>query len=88
MSKKKNYIIAGVAVVVIAGAAYLSFGGQGKTESKTVTIGVMAGSKAEDEIWASTIKTAKDKYGITLKTKKSCCRKSIGSMRKKSLHTC
>lgn len=60
MSKKKNYIIAGV--VVIAGAAYLSFGGQGKTESKTVTIGVMAGSKAEDEIWASTIKTAKDKY--------------------------
>ncbi|MCT3044737.1 MetQ/NlpA family ABC transporter substrate-binding protein [Leuconostoc mesenteroides] len=70
MSKKKNYIIAGVAVVVIAGAAYLSFSGQGKTESKTVTIGVMAGSKAEDEIWASTIKTAKDKYGITLKTKK------------------
>ena len=40
-----------------------------KNESKTVTIGVMAGSKAEDEIWASTIKTAKNKYS-TLKTKK------------------
>ncbi|ADG41060.1 MULTISPECIES: MetQ/NlpA family ABC transporter substrate-binding protein [Leuconostoc] len=71
MSKKTNWIIAGVAVVVIAAGAYTIFGHQGnKSADKTVTIGVMAGDKNEDEIWKSVIKTAKDKYGITLKTKK------------------
>ena len=71
MSKKTNWIIGGVAVVVIAAGAYFGFSGHGnKAESKTVTIGVMAGDKNEDEIWKSVIKTAKDKYGITLKTKK------------------
>lgn len=71
MSKKTNWIIAGVAVVVIAAGAYTIFGHQGnKAADKTVTIGVMAGDKNEDEIWKSVIKTAKDKYGITLKTKK------------------
>ncbi|MGX7051195.1 MetQ/NlpA family ABC transporter substrate-binding protein [Leuconostoc palmae] len=71
MSKKTNWIIGGVAVVVIAASAYFSFGGgQTKSADKTVTIGVIAGDKNEDEIWKSVAETAKDKYGITLKTKK------------------
>ena len=70
MSKKTNWIIGGI-VVVIAAGAYLTFGHQSnKYSEKTVTIGVMAGDKNEDEIWKSVSKTAKDKYGITLKTKK------------------
>ena len=69
--RKKNWLIGGIIVVVIAVAAYFSFGGHGSQKAnKTVTIGVMAGDKNEDEIWKSVIKTAKDKYGITLKTKK------------------
>lgn len=69
--RKKNWLIGGIIVVVIAVAAYFSFGGHGSQKAnKTVTIGVMAGDKNEDEIWKSVIQTAKDKYGITLKTKK------------------
>lgn len=71
MSQKKNWIIGGVAVAAIAVGAYFSFGGHNKeTANKTVTIGVMAGDKNEDEIWQSVKETAKKKYGITLKTKK------------------
>lgn len=71
MSQKKNWIIGGVAVAAIAVGAYFSFGGHSKeTANKTVTIGVMAGDKNEDEIWRSVKETAKKKYGITLKTKK------------------
>ncbi|MBZ5955439.1 MetQ/NlpA family ABC transporter substrate-binding protein [Leuconostoc gasicomitatum] len=70
MSKKTNWIIGGI-VIVIAAGAYLTFGHHSnKSSAKTVTIGVMAGDKNEDEIWKSVSKTAKDKYGITLKTKK------------------
>jgi len=69
MSKKTNWIIGGIAVVIVAGAIY-TFGHGSKSQPKTVTIGVMAGSKEEDQIWDAAIKTAKDKYGITLKTKK------------------
>lgn len=69
--RKKNWLIGGIIIVVIAVAAYFSFGGHGSQKAnKTVTIGVMAGDKNEDEIWKSVIQTAKDKYGITLKTKK------------------
>ena len=70
MSKKTNWIIGGI-VIVIAAGAYLTCGHHSnKSSAKTVTIGVMAGDKNEDEIWKSVSKTAKDKYGITLKTKK------------------
>lgn len=71
MSKKANWIVVSVAIAIIATGAHHIFGHQGnKTSDKTVTIGVMAGDKNEDEIWKSVIKTAKDEYGITLKTKK------------------
>lgn len=71
MSQKKNWIIGGVAVAVVAVGAYFSFGGHSKqATNKTVTIGVMAGDKNEDEIWQSVSETAKKQYGITLKTKK------------------
>lgn len=56
-------------MIVIAGAAYASFGQHSKTSSKTVTIGIMSGSKQDQAIWNTVKKTAKDKYGITIKFK-------------------
>lgn len=69
MSKKTKWLIGGAAVIVIAGAAYASFGQHSKTSSKTVTIGIMSGSKQDQAIWNTVKKTAKDKYGITIKFK-------------------
>lgn len=68
---KKTGTITGIVIALIAGAAYISFAPNGQSaDSKTVTVGVMSGSKEEDKIWDSVTKTAKDKYGITIKTKK------------------
>ncbi|MGY3743238.1 MetQ/NlpA family ABC transporter substrate-binding protein [Leuconostoc inhae] len=71
MSKLKNWVIGGVAVVVIGGIAYATFGHKSATKSdnKTVTVGIMSGSKQDTAIWDSVSKTAKNKYGITLKFK-------------------
>ena len=69
MSKTTKWLVGGVAVVAIAGIAYASFGQKAKTNSKTVTIGIMSGSKQDAKIWDTVKKTAKDKYGITLKFK-------------------
>ena len=40
-----------------------------QNQAKTVTVGIVGESKAEAAIWKSIAKTAKEKYGITLKTK-------------------
>ncbi|GAO99794.1 MetQ/NlpA family ABC transporter substrate-binding protein [Fructobacillus ficulneus] len=69
MSAKKT-IIGIVAVAAIAGIGYLSFFNHGSKDDTVVKVGVMNGDKAEDQIWASVAKTAKDKYGITVKTVK------------------
>lgn len=73
---KRNNII--WSVLVIVGIIVGIFIGRGtapkatstKTASasdKTVKVGVMAGSAEDDAIWKAVGKTAKDKYGITLK---------------------
>lgn len=69
MSKLSKYLISGAVVVFIGGAAYLSFGRNQQNSDKTVTIGIMSGSKQDDAIWKTVSKTAKDKYGITIKLK-------------------
>ncbi|WP_220740869.1 MetQ/NlpA family ABC transporter substrate-binding protein [Leuconostoc miyukkimchii] len=71
MSKVTNWVIAGAAVVVIGGIAYASFGhkSSAKSEDKVVKVGIIAGSKQDTQIWDTVSKTAKDKYGITLKFK-------------------
>ncbi|CAK8054611.1 MetQ/NlpA family ABC transporter substrate-binding protein [Eupransor demetentiae] len=67
---RKSKINLGIFALVMIVAAYFSFFNHPQSNNKTVTIGVMAGDKNEDQIWAQTIKTAKEKYGITLKTVK------------------
>jgi D-methionine transport system substrate-binding protein len=71
MSNTK-YIVGGIAAIAIAGAAYLSFGNHSdkKTaDDKTVTVGIMTDTKQGQDIWKVISKTAKDKYGITVKFK-------------------
>ena len=65
--KKRNAIICAVVVVVILIAGYFSFVRPHEQAAKTVTVGIMAGSKSDDKIWNSVADTAKDKYGVTVK---------------------
>lgn len=65
--KKRNAIIWAIVVVVILIAGYFSFVRPHQQAAKTVTVGVMASSKADDKIWDSVAQTAKDKYGVTVK---------------------
>ena len=70
MSKVKNWLIGGAAIVAIGGIGYASFGKPAQqTDGKVVTVGIMSGSKQDSQIWQSVAKTAKKDYGITLKFK-------------------
>lgn len=68
--RNRNILIAVVIVIIIAVAAFFGLNhkaGASKTANKTVNIGIMTGTKQDDSIWKAVSKTAKDKYGITLK---------------------
>ena len=68
--RNRNIIIGIIVVVIVAIAAFIGFGQKSqanKTVNKTVNIGIMTGTKEDDSIWQTVSKTAKDKYGITLK---------------------
>ncbi|WP_430514948.1 MetQ/NlpA family ABC transporter substrate-binding protein [Lactococcus lactis] len=68
--RNRNILIVVIVVVIVAIAAFFGFNhksGGSKTVNKTVNIGIMTGTKEDDAIWSTVSKTAKDKYGITLK---------------------
>lgn len=65
--KRRNALIWTIVVIVIIVAGYFSFVRPHQQASRTVTVGIMAGSKSDDKIWNSVADTAKDKYGITVK---------------------
>lgn len=68
--RKRNTIIWIVVALVVVIAGYFSFIRPQEQAKRTVTIGIMAGSKQDDEIWKTVSKTAKDKYNVTLKFKR------------------
>ena len=68
--KKRNTVIWIVVALVVVIAGYFSFIRPQEQAKRTVTIGIMAGSKQDDEIWKTVSKTAKDKYNVTLKFKR------------------
>ncbi|MBB1094664.1 MetQ/NlpA family ABC transporter substrate-binding protein [Limosilactobacillus sp. BG-MG3-A] len=68
--KRRNIIIWSVVALIVIIAGYFSFVRPQQQAKRTVTVGIMAGSKQDDEIWNSVSKTAKDKYNITLKFKR------------------
>ena len=66
--RNRNILIVVIVVVIVAIAAFFGHkSGESKTANKTVNIGIMTGTKEDDAIWSTVSKTAKDKYGITLK---------------------
>lgn len=69
--RRRNTIIWTIIVLVILVAGWFSFGPGINTKSneKVVTVGIVGESKQEAAIWKSVAKTAKEKYGITVKTK-------------------
>ncbi|MCD7130732.1 MetQ/NlpA family ABC transporter substrate-binding protein [Limosilactobacillus agrestis] len=68
--KRRNIIIWLVVALIVIIAGYFSFVRPQQQAKRTVTVGIMAGSKQDDEIWNSVSQTAKDKYNITLKFKR------------------
>lgn len=69
--RRRNTIIWSIIVLVILIAGWFSFGPgiNSQQNARTVTVGVVGESKQEQAIWKSVAKTAKEKYGIIVKTK-------------------
>ena len=67
--RRRNTIIWTIIGVLIVVAGWFSFGPgiPSKTQSKTVTVGVVSQSKQDAAIWKSVAQTAQDDYGITIK---------------------
>ncbi|WP_274458653.1 MetQ/NlpA family ABC transporter substrate-binding protein [Fructobacillus sp. CRL 2054] len=67
---KKSKIINSIVLLVILVLGYFSFVQPNQKSTKTVTVGIMSANKQDDAIWSQVAKTAKSKYGITLKFKR------------------
>ncbi len=69
--KKRNYTgliaVVGIIVLLIGGALWSVC--QHQQASKTVTVGIVGNDKGTQAIWKQVAKTAKQRYGITVKTK-------------------
>ena len=70
--RSRNILIVVIVVVLVTLGAFVGLGhkaGSPKAAAagdKVVKIGVMTGTKADDEVWNTVAKTAKDRYGIRL----------------------
>lgn len=67
--KQRNLIIWLILAVVVVVGGIFSFAHSQKQKAQTVTVGVMTQTNAEQKIWEQVAKTAKDKYGVTVKLK-------------------
>lgn len=56
-------------IIVIAIAAFFTFGHKKTEAKKTVTVGVVGQTNQDEKIWNQVKKTAKEKYGVTVKVK-------------------
>lgn len=56
-------------IIVIAVAAFFTFGHKKTEAKKTVTVGVVGQTNQDEKIWSQVKKTAKEKYGVTVKVK-------------------
>ncbi|WP_420842979.1 MetQ/NlpA family ABC transporter substrate-binding protein [Fructilactobacillus carniphilus] len=67
MSKAARRLIWLELIVFVIIMGYFSFGRGAAQQKNTITVGIMAGSKAEQQIWDSVAHTAQQKYGLTVK---------------------
>ncbi|MCF6515383.1 MetQ/NlpA family ABC transporter substrate-binding protein [Lactobacillus sp. S2-2] len=70
MSKLVKRIIWIVVAIAIVCVGYFSFFHTSKSEANTIKVGIMSGSKQEDNIWKQVAKTAEDKYGLKVQFKR------------------
>lgn len=56
-------------IIIIAVAAFFTFGHKKTEAKKTVTVGVVGQTNQDEKIWNQVKKTAKEKYGVTVKVK-------------------
>lgn len=56
-------------IIVIAVVAFFTFGHKKTEAKKTVTVGVVGQTNQDEKIWNQVKKTAKEKYGVTVKVK-------------------
>lgn len=70
MKKSFKYIIWILVILFIVVYGWFSFVKPNEADSKTVTIGIMSGSRVDDQVWNQVTKNAKKDYGLTLKFKK------------------
>lgn len=56
-------------IIVIAVAAFFTFGHKKTEAKKTVTVGIVGQTNQDEKIWNQVKKTAKEKYGVTVKVK-------------------
>lgn len=56
-------------IIVIAVAAFFTFGHKKTEAKKTVTVGVVGQTNQDEKIWNQVKKTAIEKYGVTVKVK-------------------
>lgn len=56
-------------IIVIVVAAFFTFGHKKTEAKKTVTVGVVGQTNQDEKIWNQVKKTAKEKYGVTVKIK-------------------
>lgn len=56
-------------IIVIAVAAFFTFGHKKTEAKKTVTVSVVGQTNQDEKIWDQVKKTAKEKYGVTVKVK-------------------
>lgn len=56
-------------IIVIAVAVFFTFGHKKTEAKKTVTVGVVGQTNQDEKIWNQVKKTAKEKYGVTVKVK-------------------
>lgn len=69
MNKTLKYLISIVVIILIVFVGYKSFFKSSKAEANMITVGMITGSKQDEKLWNSVSKTAKDKYGLTVKIK-------------------
>lgn len=67
--RRRSWIIWLVVIVVVVIGGIFAFAHKRTQQSKTVTVGVVGLSNQDQKIWDQVEKTAKQKYGVTVKLK-------------------
>lgn len=67
--RNRSWIVWLVVIVVVVVGAIVGVAHHRQQQQQTVTVGVVGQDNASEKIWDQVAKTAKSKYGITVKTK-------------------